>query len=288
MRNGRNLFKRQYVRLQKWLTLGSIGIAPRLILAFVSVAALAAAANLIVENGVSILEQQRSVEQKRSAVDSRAISTLRESMVQARRVVASAEVSGALGHFDRAVHEHAEADSAQSATRLAAARSTLDDLLKRNLTEIESATPSLRALVTAHKRTGDTLVQTTRLRRSLIARYWTLLASMDTRVNQSVDQSWKIMGRVVAREPLLDLRARVDALRIAFANPSATGVDAAERALTEVMRTNEAVFKRTEGRCGTRPCAPITPHWWPRARRSSRTRPVASPRWMASRASRAS
>lgn len=246
-RNGRNLFKRQYVRLQKWLTLGSIGIAPRLILAFVSVAALAAAANLIVENGVSILEQQRTVEQERSAVDSRAIETLRESMVNARRAVASAEVSGALGHFDRAVHEHAESDSAQSAARLAAARSTLDSLLSRYPSEAESASSALRGPVASHKRTGDKLVQTMRMRRALVARYWSLLASLDARVNGSIDHSWKILGRVMAREPLLDLRARLDALRIAFANPAAAEVDAAERAVTQALRDNEALFKRTEG-----------------------------------------
>jgi diguanylate cyclase (GGDEF)-like protein len=246
-RNGRNLFKRQYVRLQKWLTLGSIGIAPRLILAFVSVAALAAAANLIVENGVAILERQRSVEQQRSADDTRAIETLRESMVNARRAVASAEVSGALGHFDRAVHEHAAAETAESATGLAEARLSLDKLLSRYPATTDAASADLHGLIAIHKRTGDTVVQTMRLRRALTSRYWSLLASMDTRVNQSIEQSWKILGRVMTREPLLDLRARLDALRSAFANPSVSGVDGAERALTQTLRQHEAVLKRAEG-----------------------------------------
>ena len=69
-RNHRNNFKRQYVRLKRWLTLGSVGITPRLVVAFAAVAALAAAANLIVENGVSILEQQRLAELARSTHDS--------------------------------------------------------------------------------------------------------------------------------------------------------------------------------------------------------------------------
>ena len=88
-RNGRNLFKRQYVRLKAWFTLGNVGITPRLVVAFASVAALAAAANLIVENGVSILEQQRNVEKERSALDSQAIHELRESVSRARRVATS-------------------------------------------------------------------------------------------------------------------------------------------------------------------------------------------------------
>ena len=86
LKNGRHLFKRQYVRLKRWLTLGSIGIMPRLIIAFASVTALAATANLIVENGVAILEQQRNVELERSAIDLQQINTLRQSIAGARRV----------------------------------------------------------------------------------------------------------------------------------------------------------------------------------------------------------
>jgi hypothetical protein len=47
---------RWWVRLKGLFTLGNLGITPRLALAFASVAILAAASNLIVENGVSIVE----------------------------------------------------------------------------------------------------------------------------------------------------------------------------------------------------------------------------------------
>src|SRR3954466_11371528 len=124
-KNGRHLFKRQYVRLKSWLTLGSIGIAPRLIIAFASVGALAATANLIVEKGVAILEQQRSVAMERSALDARQITALRESMDRARRAAMSSELLGALGEFYRAAQEHADADSRATATRYAHTRSTL-------------------------------------------------------------------------------------------------------------------------------------------------------------------
>ena len=110
-RNHRNNFKRQYVRLKGWLTLGNVGITPRLVIAFAAVAALAAAANLIVENGVSILEQQHNAELERSTHDSQAITTLRESVGRAEKLVTSAKLSVAVGVFDRAVHEHVEADS---------------------------------------------------------------------------------------------------------------------------------------------------------------------------------
>src|SRR5262245_33937742 len=109
-KNYRHWFKRPYVRLKRWLTFGSIGIMPRLIVAFASVGALAATANLIVENGVAILEQQRNVALERSELDARQIVALRESMQRAKRAAKSGEVLGALGEFDRAAHENADAD----------------------------------------------------------------------------------------------------------------------------------------------------------------------------------
>src|SRR6185295_19296166 len=124
--NGRQLLKRRYVRLKGWLTLGSIGIVPRLVIAFASVGALAATANLIVENGLAILEQQRSVAQERSALDAQQIVALRESMGRARHAAMSGEVLNALGEFDRATQEHADADSRASAARYARARVEMD------------------------------------------------------------------------------------------------------------------------------------------------------------------
>jgi hypothetical protein len=110
-KNDRHLIKRQYVRLKRWLTLGSIGIMPRLIIAFASVGALAATANLIVEHGVAILEQQRNVATERSTLDAQRIVALRESMSLARRAAMSAEVQAALREFDRAAQEHADIDT---------------------------------------------------------------------------------------------------------------------------------------------------------------------------------
>ena len=129
--NGRQLIKRRYVRLKRWLTLGSIGIMPRLIIAFVSVGALAATANLIVENGVAILERQRSVALERSALDAQQIVALRETMGRARNAAMSAELLGALGEFDRAAQDHADADSRASGARFARARAALDRALDK-------------------------------------------------------------------------------------------------------------------------------------------------------------
>ena len=151
-RNVRHVLKRQYVRLKGWLTLGSIGIMPRLIIAFASVGALAATANLIVENGVAILEQQRTVALERSALDAQQIIALRESMGRARRAAMSAEVLGAWGEFDRAAQEHADADSRASARQYAQARAALDRALDKYLDETGSGSEPAAA---PHRRTQE-------------------------------------------------------------------------------------------------------------------------------------
>ncbi len=253
--NGRQLFKRQYVRLKGWLTLGSIGIMPRLILAFASVGALAATANLIVENGVAILEHQRSAAIERSALDARQIVALRESMGRARRAAMSADVLGAWGEFDRAAQEHADADSRASARHYANARNMLDRSLDTFLAEAGPAESQLPRLIAEHKNSADALVQSRRVRRELLTRYSSLLTGMDMRVRTSIEQGWKNSSRAAAREPLLEVRTQLDALRAGFsARGSFDGREldtgplaVAERTLAATLRDGEAGLRRSSG-----------------------------------------
>jgi hypothetical protein len=195
LKQSRKVFKRQLARLTGWITLGSVGITPRLAVAFAGVAALAAAANLIVENGVSILEQQRHVEMERVANDLRAITTLRASMGRAKQVVSSAELSMALGRFDRAVQEHVESDSRPSAARYASSRATLEQELREYAAEAGEAAPkTLPGVVSRHKRSADSLIESARTRRALLVRYSTAFARMDSRVEASLDGAWRILG----------------------------------------------------------------------------------------------
>jgi diguanylate cyclase (GGDEF)-like protein len=255
MINGRHLFKRQSVRLKAWLTLGSIGILPRLIIAFASVGALAATANLIVENGVAILEQQRTKALERSALDTQRIVELRASMGQARRAAMSSEVLSAWGEFDRAAQDHADADSRASAARYAQAGVSLNRALGKYLDESGLAPGELPRLIADHKRNADTLVAARRVRRELLGRYSGLLTNLDMRVRTSIEQSWKVLSRATAREPLLEVRAQLDALHAAFTTRGAfdaleldTGpLASAERSLAATLRDREAMLRRAAG-----------------------------------------
>jgi diguanylate cyclase (GGDEF)-like protein len=257
LKQSRNIFKRQFARLKRWLTLGSVGITPRLAIAFTGVAALAAAANLIVENGVSILEQQRHVEMERVASDLRAITTLRASMGRAKQVVSSAELSMALNRFDRAVQDHVEVDSRPSAARYSTSRQALERELNEYTSEAGKAAPkSLPADFARHRRSAETWIASMRARRTLLVRYSTVFARMDARVEESLDGAWRILGRVVARQSLLKLRAQFDDLRVAFAARDSLDdgtVDAdtplakAEQALSETLRANELTLRKSQG-----------------------------------------
>jgi diguanylate cyclase (GGDEF)-like protein len=255
LKKSRQRIKRQYVRLRGWLTLGSIGIMPRLIIAFASVGALAAAANLIVENGVAILERQRSEAIERSTLDAQQIVALRESMGHARHAAMSAGVLGALAEFDRAAQEHADADSRTSATRYTRAYSALDAALDKYLVEMGSAPSQLPRVVAEHKKSADAFVLSRRNRRELLTRYSGLLTGMELRVRTSIEQSWKIPNHVGAQDPLLEVRAQLDALRAAFAARGAfdareldTGALAgAERTMAATLREHETALRRFSG-----------------------------------------
>jgi diguanylate cyclase (GGDEF)-like protein len=253
--NMRQRLKRRYVRLKGWLTLGSIGIMPRLILAFVSVGALAATANLIIENAVAILEHQRNAALERSALDAQRIVALRESMGRARHAALSSEVLGALGEYDRAAQEQADADTRASAARYARARVAVDQALEKYLRAAQPATDDLSRLVANHKSSTETVVRSRRVRRELLTRYAELLGGMDLRVRSSIEQSLKGLHRAATRDPLFQVRAQLDEVRAAFAGRGAfdarefdtSPLAGAERGLANTLREHQANLRRAPG-----------------------------------------
>jgi diguanylate cyclase (GGDEF)-like protein len=251
----RQRLKRRYVRLKGWLTLGSIGIMPRLILAFVSVGALAATANLIVENAIVILEHQRNAALERSTLDARRIVALRETMGRARHAALSSEFLGAFGELDRAAQEHADADSRATAARYAHARAALDQALQKYLEAARPAASELPRLVTDHKSSTDKLVRSRRVRRLLLTRYSELLTGMDMRVRGAIEQTLKGASRAAVREPLFEVRAQLDQVRTAFAGRGAfdareldtSPLAGAEHGLAGVLRERQPALRRAAG-----------------------------------------
>ena len=119
------------------------------------------------------------------------------------------------------------------------------------LDEAGPAPSQLPRLIAEHKNSADKLVQSRRVRRELLSRYSGLLTGMDMRVRTSIEQALKTSTRSVARDPLLEVRAQLDAVRAAFAARSSfdgreleTGpLAVAERTLTTTLRD------RSDGLC---------------------------------------
>src|SRR4029434_836597 len=96
----------------------------------------------------------------------------------------------------------------------------------------------------AHKASADKFVQSRRARRELQMKYSGALTGMDLRIRTAIEQSWKAPGRTGARDPLLEVRAQLDAVRAAFATGGAfdarelntSPLAGAERALATTLR----------------------------------------------------
>ena len=131
----------------------------------------------------------------------------------------------------------------------------LNGALGKYLDETGAAPSPLLRFIADHRKSADALVQARRVRRELLTRYSNVLSGLDARVRTSIDQSLTILGRVVARQPLLDVRAHLDELRATFASPGSfdagelnTGpLAAAERTLAATLRDREAALRHSPG-----------------------------------------
>jgi hypothetical protein len=99
-------------------------------------------------------------------------------MTLARRAALSTEIRGSLAEFDRSTHEHADADSRESATLHAHARTALDAALGTYLQETGAAPGPLLRIAAEHKKSANALVQARRVRRALLTQYSKVLISM--------------------------------------------------------------------------------------------------------------
>ncbi len=270
-----NIILRFGVRLKKVCTLGNLGITPRLALAFASVAILAAASNLIVENGVSIVEFVTQSEQPVAApasapaivpvpapappIKSPASRDHGVALENAESRVSASQLVLALGEFDKAVRAHVEPRSADTAALYAQARTELRRLTSayaKQHSRIKGDPPrALQLDLQRHEKRADALVQAAIERRVVLAGYSTVFSRMNARLHAALDGAWKIMGRVVARQSVLKLSAELDEIQNRFANRAAETASGAglarlvgaEEAFAVTLHENEATLRRSQG-----------------------------------------
>lgn len=200
-------------------------ISTRLMVAFVSVAILAAAANFIVERGVSIVTADTHETARPTAMPAIEIGAPQLKLeLRAPGTVKSLsadELTRALERFDESVFAAVQSDSIEVQARYRQASNELDRAAVTFMAQAEAfgedAHASLPAAFRQHKRDAGHWIDLSQDRRRLLREYSETLGHMDGRVNASLDGAFKIFGRVVARQSLVQLNSSLSGLRDSFA-----------------------------------------------------------------------
>jgi diguanylate cyclase (GGDEF)-like protein len=202
-----------------------LGITSRLVIAFIGVAALVVAANVIVEQGVLI---ERTTQITRTLpqpeVSPRNAMIAPEPLAQPVAVLAPAErpvltsdaLLLALDRFTEAVHERVGMNVEQSNARYQRAIAELDDAVRAFITTAASISGKtfgkIGAAVNSYRQHGEELVHKSDDRRELTSKYAALFEALTAGEKSSLTGSWKIFGRVITRQSLLQLSADLDTL----------------------------------------------------------------------------
>jgi diguanylate cyclase (GGDEF)-like protein len=204
-----------------------LGITARLGAAFIAVALLAVAANLIVEHGVSIIQTTTVssapppvlVKETPVAPVAAPVATAPVPAPVPIPALARAEpLLAAVGEFERAVERRGEASNGANAELLLAAAQRMRAETSAFVEKAEAF--NNRALLkklalrsTALYRDGEEIVRDSDARRTMVSEYWDHFETVDRRMKGSVDGSWKIFGRVIARQSLISLGRDLDDVR---------------------------------------------------------------------------
>lgn len=190
-----------------------LGIAARLTLSFIAVTVLAATANLIARESVSIVLFSRPPPELPPAqvvpltVSSQAAPL--PAQIDKKRLEALASVAD---RFEFASELRAEANSAASDGEYVAAeetlRATANDFPVGSL-----AKTALERAVTEYIERGRQVVRLADQRRAARLEHSKLMQAMSDRLQSTLEGAWKIFGRVIARQSLIELRVELDAIR---------------------------------------------------------------------------
>lgn len=243
---------RRYVRL---------GIVARLTIIFLGVAGLVVAGSFVLERSVLVERTTRTTfvaaRAPAAAGPTAAASNLAAAPTAARNITA-VPILLALDRFDGAVRERmgnndeaTEAAFQKSASRLNRAAA---DLLASNASSSNQLLDKGAAALRAHQLLGKSLILTAEARRDALLRYASLLDGLKMRDKSSIDKAWKIFGRVVTRQSLLQLGADLDglahysaALDRADESADMTALLKAEAAVQADLDQNKDALVRSEG-----------------------------------------
>jgi diguanylate cyclase (GGDEF)-like protein len=235
-----------------------LGIAARMTIALGSVAILAIAANIVGQKSVSFVRTYTQ-NTRPAPIDRTLHRTLPPATAAPVTAARSKELALAIDRFQHASEMRAQSDSAFNTREFLDAASTLQrlDAVQFANARSQSSTAARVSrdikLFVAH---GQSLVTLADDHRQARANYLRSLDTLNADVQKAVDSAWKILGRIVARQSLLQLREELDAIRRnsevlrSDDPPSTSGIDgliASEAAFQGTLTAHQAGFVRSEG-----------------------------------------
>jgi diguanylate cyclase (GGDEF)-like protein len=246
----------------------NFGIAARLITAFVGVGVLAVAANFIVEQG-ALVEKTTEITRVAPApapeiaspvVASEPLPEPPAPPQPPRRIVTSEALIMAIDRFSRAVKDRSSGKTEETESEYQGSSAELATSSGSFIAQAQSIAGKpfgkLGTAIQTYKDHGLQLVQLSDERHANMSEYSTLFEQIYARANDSLKGAWKVFGRVVARQSLLQLSADLDGLRrSSVAIGSADSTDApemqallsTEQAIISNLDSNEKSFRRSEG-----------------------------------------
>ncbi|MGO9949959.1 MAG: putative bifunctional diguanylate cyclase/phosphodiesterase [Steroidobacteraceae bacterium] len=230
------------------------GIGARLSVAFVAVAGLAVAANLLIEHEILVI---------RTRVVRIAVPTPSSRALEEQEAGSARSLIGAIGRYKGAVLGRLDVQNDASDTQLSIAvrdfeRETRAYTSQRGSPAAGASLEKLFARLMAYRSFGDELVRAAESREQVLKEFWERFEALDARTKAAPGRSWKIFGRVVfARQSLVDLNSRLDEIRRGFASLPSTGpydqgaldaVIVSEAALGAGLQKNAVALTRSQGK----------------------------------------
>jgi diguanylate cyclase (GGDEF)-like protein len=232
-----------------------LGITAQLTLSFIAVTVLAATANLIARESVSVILVNRPLPEPPAQPIAPVLSQpapLPEPIDKKRLE----DLALAADRFELASQLRAEADSAASDSEYVAAQEALR-LTANDYPVGGVAKTTLERAVTEYMERGRQVVRLADQRRAARLEHSKLLQAINDRLLSTLDGAWKIFGRVMARQSLIQLRVELDAIRehgekiILGESVDASelkALTASESAFAATFASNETPFASAKGK----------------------------------------
>lgn len=222
IRDWRQWFTTARARLAASSVFSSWSISTRLMVAFVSVAVLAAAANFIAERSASIVAHApvAATPPPPAPVVKDVVAAIVEPPAPIE-TLSGDELIRSIERFDESVYSAVQSGSVEAQARYRQFGKEVDRVAARFMERAEAldnpSYKSVPAAIQQHKRNAEHWIALSQDRRRWLREYSETLERMNGRLNASLDGAFTIFGRVVARQSLVQLNTSLSGLRDSFA-----------------------------------------------------------------------